>query len=202
MEPVEIDGWWYPVDNHVTRRNGPGSRYGLVKPYLSKFGCALDCGAYVGGWTKDLLKNFEHVFAVEMDPLNAECIKKNCPDASVICKALSDGFAEVKYHGDEYPESPIYCVGKGEKSQQSITIDSLGLNPNFIKLDLQGYETFALKGAVETLKRSKPTLFFEHEHKCSTRYGLDGSELPAFLEDLGATRIKKWGPDQLWMWED
>lgn len=202
MEPVEIDGWWYPVDNHVTRRNGPGSRYGLVKPYLKKFRTALDCGAYIGGWTRDLLENFEAVWAVEMDPLNTECVRRNAPGAKLINRALSDGFAEVAYHGDEYPESPIYCVGRGEKTQQAITIDSLGLaNVDFVKLDLQGYETFALLGAVDTLKRCKPVLFFEHEKKCWTRYGLDGSELPKLLESLGAQIVKKWGPDQLWMWK-
>ena len=42
------------------------------------------------------------------------------------------------------------------------TIDSLELERlDFIKLDIEGYELFALKGAEETIKRCKPLIAFE-----------------------------------------
>jgi FkbM family methyltransferase len=40
-------------------------------------------------------------------------------------------------------------------------LDSLGLDPGFIKLDVQGYEKAALIGLEETLRRCRPILFIE-----------------------------------------
>ena len=40
-------------------------------------------------------------------------------------------------------------------------LDTLGLDPAFIKLDVQGYEKAALVGLEETLERARPILFIE-----------------------------------------
>jgi Methyltransferase FkbM domain len=51
---------------------------------------------------------------------------------------------------------------------QTLTIDSLGLDHcAFIKLDVEGMEDLAIRGALGTLRKIRPILFFER-HK--TRY--------------------------------
>jgi FkbM family methyltransferase len=42
-----------------------------------------------------------------------------------------------------------------------VTLDSLATSPFFIKLDVQGYELAALRGAEETLRRHRPVLLIE-----------------------------------------
>jgi FkbM family methyltransferase len=40
-------------------------------------------------------------------------------------------------------------------------IDDMGLNPDFVKLDVQGFEYAVLMGTLETLRRARPVLFVE-----------------------------------------
>ena len=47
----------------------------------------------------------------------------------------------------------------------SVTVDSLGLDPAFVKIDVQGSELDVLDGMRETLDRSKPLLLLECEPK-------------------------------------
>ena len=200
---MQVDGWWVPFDNAVTRRNlqVPSDIYPQVLSVVKGRNQALDCGAFVGTWTREMLKDFASVVAVEMDPVNAACLEKNAPGARVIQGALTDKIGPVHYGPDEYPDSPIYCASDdGKKVAEPVLIDSLGLSPDLIKLDIQGYETFALRGARETLLRCKPVLFFEHKAKCLHRYGLDGSELTTFLTELGAHQMARFGADRLWGW--
>lgn len=42
------------------------------------------------------------------------------------------------------------------------TLDSFKLNPDIIKIDVQGHEIDVLRGAVKTIKRSLPLLFIEN----------------------------------------
>lgn len=199
----QVKGWWVPFDNDVLRRNlkVPSDIYPQVLSVVKGRNQALDCGAFVGTWTRAMLGDFASVVAVEMDPVNAACLEKNAPGARIIQGALTDTSHAVRYAPDEYKDSPIYCIDKaGSQVAGAVVIDSLGLSPDFIKLDIQGYETFALRGAVETLKRARPVLFFEHKAKCLRRYGLDGTELTTFLSDLGAHEMARFGADRLWGW--
>jgi hypothetical protein len=47
-----------------------------------------------------------------------------------------------------------------------VTIDSLGLeNVTFMKIDVEGHEIAALRGAADTIKRDRPRLFVEVEQR-------------------------------------
>jgi FkbM family methyltransferase len=48
-----------------------------------------------------------------------------------------------------------------QTSVQVKTLDSFNLNPDFIKIDVEGFESYVLLGAKETLKRCRPILLIE-----------------------------------------
>lgn len=195
---LEVGGWFVPVDNSIVRRNLK-TAVNYPETYFKGKSLALDCGSYIGQWSRRLKGDFERVIAFEIDPDNAECTRKNA-GVEVVEGCLSHERETVRYMGDREEQSPIYCVAEKGRQASTVILDDLALSPDFIKLDLQGYETFALWGAEETLRRSHPLIFFEHERKCFARYGLDGSEITGFLSMLGATEIKNFGHDKLWGW--
>jgi hypothetical protein len=51
-----------------------------------------------------------------------------------------------------------------------VPLDDLNLQPCFIKLDIQGYELKALKGAQRTLRRHEPVLLIESPNDATLEY--------------------------------
>jgi hypothetical protein len=75
---------------------------------------------------------------------------------------------------------------KGEGDIPMITLDSLALDEvDFIKADCEGFELFALRGAVDTILRCKPVIIVEQKPGRAQKFGLLETEAVTFLEDLG-----------------
>ena len=77
-------------------------------------------------------------------------------------------------------------------------IDDLGVDPDFVKLDLQGFEHAALLGMRETLERSRPVLLVEApeaaSHELLAEHGYEARAYSAadgrlITELAGATNV-------------
>lgn len=55
----------------------------------------------------------------------------------------------------------------------------------FIKMDVQGYESFVIDGAKDTIKKHRPYLFIEFEDHLLKKQGTSEDELKAKIEELG-----------------
>lgn len=81
-------------------------------------------------------------------------------------------------------------LGTGSLKAKMITIDSLNLSMcDFIKMDIEGAESLALLGAQETIRKFKPVIFFESNHKTINQDILkaahaEGMRVPAPMEIL------------------
>src|SRR5690606_24948980 len=84
-----------------------------------------------------------------------------------------------------------------------ITLDSLNLAPDFIKLDVEGMEWHALKGGEHTIRTHRPIIMLE-ENGCSLRYGIGRGETGKLLESWGAVRVAvlraSCPPDEDWIY--
>jgi FkbM family methyltransferase len=96
-----------------------------------------------------------------------------------------DGIASIHKDGvDDWLRSSIYRFDERKLEVrampcQTVRLDDIVLREvAFIKLDIQGSEHAALKGAVETLRRDKPHLMVE----------TPSPEVRAFLHELGYTQ--------------
>jgi hypothetical protein len=56
-------------------------------------------------------------------------------------------------------------------------------------LDVEGYELKALKGAVNTIEKYKPTICVELCEKWLNRYNDTSEDVVSFIESLGYTRV-------------
>ena len=131
----------------------------------------LDLGANIGYATLSLCKNMKKVIAIEPDKRCRKLLKRSLRDNNFDTKTEVCNFAV----SDEDGEKDIWLakknfnlnslcdisVVKSKKDKfikstiKTVKIDSLNIDPNFIKMDIEGYEVEALRGARETLSRSK-----------------------------------------------
>ena len=140
----------------------------------------LEVGANQGIFLRDIQQVAPggHHIAYEPIPLMSEKLAREFPDIEVRQRALSDvegrtDFVHVLDRGyqglsglAEHLPGPR---PKGVRTETiTVTTERLdshrpdGWLPDFVKIDVEGAELQVLRGAVDTLRRSKPVIAFEH----------------------------------------
>jgi len=76
-------------------------------------------------------------------------------------------------------------VGEGGDEVQVITLDMIDSQPDFIKMDVQGYELFALLGAENTIKQSLPDIFIEIEEHQLAKFNVTKEQLLNYIKSFG-----------------
>lgn len=146
---------------------------------------AIDGGAHVGSWSVVLAGAFEEVIAFEPCKESFLMLKQNIRKrklTNVDCRneALMDspGRVSVETPTKKQRKLTSRVVRKNPDGDvESTTIDSLGLHRcGLIKLDVEGAEGLAVSGALNTLKRCKPTLIVEIWGQ-SVRFGHSAIEI-------------------------
>lgn len=157
----------------------PLMQYGLK--FISKGDICIDAGANQGIYTIPFAKitgSKGKVIAVEPMRYAQEIIKKNIQINNLKNIKIFDGVIsdKIKKYNLDY-SSGIGSAsitrnfgGKKILKVNSITVDKLfknyGLKKiNFIKMDIEGSEFLALKGATKTIKSFKPTICLECDVK-------------------------------------
>jgi FkbM family methyltransferase len=153
--------------------------------HLSETEVFLDCGAHDGDTVIEFCERvngkFKKVIAFEPDNENFKYLTANTAlYNNVIC--VNAGVGEEK-------KSVSFSAGKGRQCffsevgdvvAQVTTIDSFtDEKPTFIKMDIEGYELSALKGAKEVISEQKPKLAICLYHK-----PCDIVELPQYISEL------------------
>lgn len=160
--------------------------------FVKKRILAIDIGACYGLWTEWMSVDFEKVISIEPAYLNCkQLIKKYClnHNIEIIHAAASNfvGTAElwnsihktndisghwtlVKPKNIQTESQPAYCI----------KLDDLERKPDYIKMDIQGTELQALKGAITLLKECSPVLNIE-----TTQNDIYNPEISKFLDSFG-----------------
>lgn len=149
--------------------------------FVSRFDLAIDCGAHRGVVTRHLATRFARVVAIEPGPL-ADQIE----GAEVIRVALGDKPGRCGMADGRWNTGQRHVVAGDEV--EVITLDSLNLAPDFIKLDVEGCEYAALLGAEQTIRTHKPVIMLE-ENGLNRRYGVEDFACQKLLESWGARLV-------------
>jgi len=144
----------------------PGFMWIMKKEAVGKLG--LDIGANLGYATLHMCNKLDKVIAIEPDRSIRKLLKRNVKQNEFqekveICNfAVSDKDGEeVIYLFKKHPNLNTLCDSKRVKKSKDFLkkrkietkkIDSLNLFPDFIKMDIEGYEVEAIRGAMRTLK--------------------------------------------------
>jgi FkbM family methyltransferase len=154
-------------------------------------GTAVDVGAWYGPWSRALARRVSRVVALEPNPRVAAVLAATVPhNVQVIRAAITDrpGSAELWVPRTGRGTEGTASLRPGTAAASSVqvattTIDDLNLTDvTMIKLDVEGAELAALRGARSTLASCRPALLIELEY----RHGPVDNVL-AFLADMGYT---------------
>jgi|KBSMisStaDraftv2_1062788.scaffolds.fasta_scaffold74912_5 FkbM family methyltransferase len=156
--------------------------------HVRHFRVAVDVGAHVGFWTMHLAKRFETVHSFEPVAAHRECFAANVHDerVSLHACALGDREGRVSIHTAATSSGDSWVDGDGDIPLRRLDAYALE-NVDFIKLDCEGYELFALRGGEETLKRCKPCVIVEQKPGRAQKFGLPETGAVKYLQGLGAT---------------
>jgi FkbM family methyltransferase len=137
----------------------------------------IDGGAFTGDTLRSFLGSFGQngfykVISFEPDPQNFKVLQKTAASLKykknqieVYPCALGEAVAKIQVESSGESSSR---VGFGETTISCRMIDEfagLGRPPTFIKLDIEGYELPALRGARRTISEQKPVLALSAYHK-------------------------------------
>jgi FkbM family methyltransferase len=89
-------------------------------------------------------------------------------------------FGDVSVYDDKKSSINSY------EEVQSDKLDSYDFNEvKVIKIDVQGYESNVINGALKTIEKHRPYIFIEIEEICLNKFGSSEQELIEIIENLG-----------------
>jgi FkbM family methyltransferase len=170
---------------------------------LARDSVAVDVGSHAGSVLRDILQIAPdgHHVAFEPLPRLVAALRSSFPDTDVRELALSDttGTASFVHVVDDPAYSGLkereYPAGVGDvREEVSVKLarldDEIGdLEPDFIKIDVEGAELQVLRGAVDTLTRCRPVVWFEHGRGAAEYYRTAPGEVWDLLTEVGLDRI-------------
>lgn len=166
---------------------------------------ALQAGGCLGIFAKRLSASFEVVYCFEPAPALFPLLCKNAPEPNIIRFQAALGYhrqfvstSQERRDGKPDPHEGITHI-RGAGPIPTMRIDDLALPVcDLLQLDLEGFELYALQGAVETLARCRPVLCVEI-NKSVGFMGLSREDVRSFIERAGYRFIERLQSDEIFV---
>ncbi len=153
----------------------------------------LDVGALHGIFSFVFTNgNTKKAIAVDPSPIAFPILERNLKfnpnDIECFQIALSNSKSKIRMkYNWQHLEATL------NESEDDLLIDSNTMDdfliqkrfvPDLIKIDVEGYEYFVLKGGINYLSKYKPTIFLELHHEMLMNLDLSTADVISFLTDL------------------
>ena len=201
-----VNNTWMPIaESHFMESVSPDGSY-QAKAYrrsvahVPKKRVAIDVGANIGLWAKPMSADFKTLHCFEPQSLARACLVRNVVANNVILYpyALGEKPGVVKLHISRLAlgGGMIKIIEEVKKQLEQIypmleetaevrTLDSFQLKPDYLKIDVQGFEPNVLLGAKQTLQKHKPVIICEAGGGVDKLSGTDPNEALTLIESLG-----------------
>jgi FkbM family methyltransferase len=145
----------------------------LLFSLLGKQGVFLDIGAHIGYYSLYMRPRAVAVYAFEPDPRLCPYLEKNLMgkrDVHILRCAVGGAEGRASFVLEEDTELSHLSNGPAPGTQRVIEVDvvtvdafvrSRDLFVEAIKIDVQGFDTHVIEGALETLKTQQPVVLTE-----------------------------------------
>lgn len=176
----------------------------LMRFWLERDANCIDIGANVGEVLQDIVEiapNGAH-HAFEPLPEHVAALREHFPRVDVHELALSDTAGQASFTHVTSPEASGYSGFREQwypvpLDTQRITVQTARLDdvlpadyrPDFIKVDVEGAEREVIRGGLQTLRRHRPIIVFEHFQGGADSYGYGPEEMHALLVGEANMRI-------------
>lgn len=213
----EWGGWFLPDgENHLVdwmravghvengRYTYQFNKLSAALPFIKQFRHAIDVGGHVGLWSFYLAGMFNAVTAFEPVAAHRECWVRNVtsPNANLCHYALGDKAGHVTLHTGPSSSGDTFIKTGGEHSAEMRTIDSFCFEQvDFLKIDVEGYEAFCIKGAEKTIRRDKPCIVVEQKRNKGKQFGLGDKDAVELLKSWGAQERFEISGDHCLSWD-
>jgi FkbM family methyltransferase len=161
----------------------------------------IDVGAHRGSILGEIVRRAPRGshFAFEPIPEHRRYLSRTFPTVRVFEIALSDRKGQAEFaHNVRHPtrsgfkpplipDEPIETILVQTDCLASLIPASLPIH--FIKVDVEGAELFVFRGAVQTLRASRPVVVFEHTPMSQRRYGAAPEDVFDLLTKDCALRV-------------
>ena len=215
-----VHGWWLPAeDTHFDEYLAKsieikGKR--LYQPkHLSRCfhyihlkknkNTAIDIGAHCGFWSFYLSLNFNKTYAFEPVERFRECFKKNVTSTNVELMPFAIGeINKTVSLNINFNNTGATHVSEGAYNENNVEMKKLDEfkfeNLDFVKIDVEGYESNVVLGAEDTLKKHKPLIIIEQKKNNSERYANGQFEAIDILKKYGANVVEQVVNDYILEW--
>lgn len=211
--PSELGVNWVPLEpqDEVAACTALGKLYDkevfdMIAANVSDDAVIIDLGAHLGQMSQAFAKLVPNgwVHAVEAHPLIYACMDMNFAENNVknitaYHRAIWDSSdKELFYPKEDYARwrnrssfgiEPLAAVSPNGHVVKSMTVDELNLpRVDAIKIDVQGSDLAAMRGARETIRRCRPIIVFELETYITEKWFQEkSSDYFDFVEEIGYT---------------
>src|ERR1700691_5727490 len=194
---------WYDRDSPEV----PPEMSFLAQHRLRPGATVFDCGAHqcvIAMVMAKFVGANGKVVAVEASPLNYDTAMRNCElnaasNVTVIHAAVSDTLDPIEFNVRGNGQVDDGTGTWGKISVTSVSVDELARRygpPDVLFVDVEGFESKVLRGAIDTLSRHRPDCFFEMHVGC----GLEkfGGSVKSMTDSLGRLGYQLWmGSEEL-----
>ena len=195
---------WMQAKNDIVDGKPAYQFHKLTKAlsFVRNFRTAIDVGGHCGLWSMHLEKRFQFLHAFEPVEQHRQCFERNVAMREGVVLypvALGERDSMVQIHTADSSSGDSWVNGEGDIPLKRL--DSFDLHDvDFIKLDCEGFEVFALRGGEETLKRCKPIVCVEQKPGRAQKFGLKETEAVDYLKSLGANLLSVMSGDYILGW--
>lgn len=161
--------------------------FGMLYPFIKGSKYIHDIGAHTGHHTLSysVINPDAQIYAYEPQRYMYELLEYNtqkCKNVNIFNVGLGNEHSEKEFQQDTFGGSAF--LGTGGEKVKITTLDTF--NPkgcDFMKIDVEGYEPFVLKGAIDTIKKYRPIICFEDNNSTKVNFNSDESS-HKILKDL------------------
>ena len=178
-----------------------------LRPYVTQGGSVIDVGANLGQMTllfSEMVGDAGRVYSIEADEYIYSILCKNInannrKNIQAINAAAYDRSGNKMFYPvqdfEQFGSYGSYGIEPGAtegREVATITIDSLDVKGriDLLKVDVQGSDLFAMRGAREIISESKPTIIFEFEQQFQEKFSTSFEQYMGFVESINY-RVEK-----------